>query len=75
MIVELPRANEQFEAYLVQDRFGVLWLQEATPRPGRRAAQVFSLVVVLKLGWRISRPSPDERARLEKRGFGEGWIQ
>jgi hypothetical protein len=75
MIVELPTANEQFEAYLVQDRFGVLWLQEATPRPGRRAAQVFSLVVVLKLGWRLVHPSPDERALLQKTGFCGGWVQ
>jgi hypothetical protein len=75
MTVELPRANEQFEAHLVQDLYGVLWLQEATPGPDRRAAQVFSLVVVLKLGWRLVRPSPDEQALLQKTGFCGGWIQ
>jgi hypothetical protein len=29
MTVELPTAGEQFEAYLVEDRYGVLWVQEA----------------------------------------------
>jgi len=75
MTVELPTAGQQFEARLVEDRYGVLWLEEAFPRPDRRKAQVFSLVVVLKLGWRIAALSPHEQALLEKRGFGGGWIQ
>ena len=66
MTVELPTSGEQFEAYLVEDRYGVLWVQEASPRPDRRKAQAFSLIVVLKLGWRIVRPSLDERIARER---------
>jgi hypothetical protein len=75
MTVELPTAGEQFEAHLVEDRYGVLWVHEANPRPDRRKAQAFSLVVVLKLGWRIVHPSPDEQALLQKNGFPGGWLQ
>jgi len=75
MTVELPTAGEQFEAHLVEDRYGVLWVHEAIPRPDRRKAQVFSLVVVLKLGWRIVRSSSDEQTLLQKNGFPGGWLQ
>ena len=75
MTVELPTAGERFEAQLVEDRYGVLWLYEAQARLGRRAAQAFSLVVVLRLGWRLVRPSSEEQALLERKGFGAGWVQ
>jgi len=31
------------------------------------------LIVVLKMGWRIVRPSPEEQALLQKNGFPGGW--
>jgi hypothetical protein len=72
MTVELPTAGERFEAQLVEDRYGVLWLYEAQARLGRRAAQAFSLVVVLRLGWRLVRPSSEEQALFRGRVLAQG---
>jgi hypothetical protein len=69
MFIELPLSGETFEAELVEDQHGALWLAETSATTGRRIGHQ-SLEAVLKIGWRIQRASAEEQAQLDAHGFG-----
>jgi hypothetical protein len=68
MTIELPLSGETFEAELVQDEHGVLWVAEPSAAAGVRLGHQ-SLEAVLKIGWRILRLSPEEQQQLDAHGF------
>jgi hypothetical protein len=68
----MPLSGETFEAELEAEETGVLMLYE----PSRARMRAFyPLAAVLKIGRRIVRASPAERALLEEHGFGSGRVQ
>ena len=69
MMIALPLSGETFEAELVEDQHGALWVAEPSATTGLRIGHQ-SLEAVLKLGWRIQRASPEEQAQLDAHGFG-----
>jgi hypothetical protein len=74
MTIQLPLSDETFEAELVQDELGVLWVAERAAVAGvvmdyRRLAQV------IDIGWRIVSAKPHEQALLDAHGFGTERLQ
>jgi hypothetical protein len=71
--IELPLSAETFEAELKEDDQGVLWLHEPNRVSDERMG-FYLIADVLKIGWRIVRPSPEEQALLEAHGFESGRV-
>jgi len=61
-------------ATLEEDEHGMLWLVWPNRAPGKRYGQHL-LTAALKIGWRISHSTPEERAALKAYGLESGTLQ